>query len=126
MRKRGGAGSLRVPMIPLRSDPPAGNTAREAAPVRARRRTPNSMGVLGAPRERDGAGGTPDRMAAFYAETRSYYAEIDFTAGAWQSDPCYRRILHELQNGRSRVGSRLRPRQCALDVSRSGFDVHGS
>jgi SAM-dependent methyltransferase len=38
-------------------------------------------------------------MAAFYAETRSYYAEIDFTAGAWQSDPCYVNILREVRTG---------------------------
>jgi SAM-dependent methyltransferase len=38
-------------------------------------------------------------MAAFYAETRSYYAEIDFTAGAWQSDPYYLRILSEVRTG---------------------------
>jgi SAM-dependent methyltransferase len=71
-----------------------------------------------------------DRMAAFYAETRSYYAEIDFTAGAWQSDPCYLRILSEVRTGdavlevgcgRANVLSTcpdLAPRYTGVDFSR--------
>ena len=99
MRKRGGAGSLRVPLIPLRSNLPAGNTAREAAPFghAAGRRIQWMSSER--PENTTALAALQDRMAAFYAETRSYYAEIDFTAGAWQSDPCYRRILHELQTG---------------------------
>ena len=37
------------------------------------------------------------RMVDFYTTSASYYGDIDFTAGAWISDPCYLDIVAELE-----------------------------
>lgn len=42
------------------------------------------------------------RMAEFYTKTPAYYEDIDFTAGAWRSDPVYQAMI-----ARVRTGSRI-------------------
>jgi SAM-dependent methyltransferase len=37
------------------------------------------------------------RMVEFYATSASYYGDIDFTAGAWKTDPVYRDISARLE-----------------------------
>jgi SAM-dependent methyltransferase len=85
-------------MISL-SNPPGGQTARETGP--SQHVTARGIQWLSSerPENTTALAELQERMAAFYAETRSYYAEIDFTAGAWQSDPCYLRILREVRAG---------------------------
>jgi SAM-dependent methyltransferase len=37
-----------------------------------------------------------ERLVDFYTHSPSYYADIDFSAGAWQTDRCYRDIVNRL------------------------------
>ena len=44
-----------------------------------------------------------ERMVKYYSTSDSYYSDIDFTADAWTSDPCYLDIVSRLEDRRSIV-----------------------